>query len=118
MRKATAIYHAPEGDAKSTTINGVIFNDGETVDLNSDDHPHLISKLENNQHFEFTAGEDEPDDKPRRGRPPGSKTRDFKASIDDARDHDFEQDRRDKLGSNVKPVPIPGPKPGADDTDT
>jgi hypothetical protein len=68
MRKATAIYHAPEGDAKSTTINGVIFNDGETVDLNSNDHPHLmVSKLENNQHFEFTRAR-RADDKPRRGR--------------------------------------------------
>lgn len=68
--KATAIYHAPEGDAKSCTMNGVIFNDGEPVELNSDDHSHLMSKLGGNQHFEFEVSAD--DEKPKRGpgRPP------------------------------------------------
>jgi len=90
MRKATATYHAPEGDAKSCNIGGVNFNDGEAVDINSDEHPHLMEKLQGNQHFEFNMGED--DEKPRRGRPPN---RDFKKAIEEARDHDFEQDQRD-----------------------
>jgi hypothetical protein len=92
MRKATATYHAPEGDAKSCNLNGVIFNDGEAVEINSNDHPHLMSKIEGNQHFEVDMGEEQPDDKPRRGRPP--KNRDFKAGIEEARDHDFEADQR------------------------
>ena len=91
MRKATATYHAPEGDAKSCNIGGVIFNDGEAVEINSDEHPHLMEKLQGNQHFEFEAGED--DEKPRRGRPP---TRDLKKGIEEARDHDFEADQRAK----------------------
>lgn len=76
MRKATAIYHAPEGDSEVTYMGGVRFIDGETVDLNSDEHPHLMMKLPTNQHFEFTLGEEVPDDKPKRGpgRPPKVKT--------------------------------------------
>jgi hypothetical protein len=89
MRKATATYHAPEGDAKSTNIGGVVFNDGEAVEINSDEHPHLMDKLQGNQHFEFQDGED--DEKPRRGRPPN---RDLKKGIEEARDHDFEADQR------------------------
>jgi hypothetical protein len=89
MRKATATYHAPEGDAKSTNIGGVVFNDGEAVEINSDEHPHLMEKLQGNQHFEFEAGED--DEKPRRGRPPN---RDLKKGMEEARDHDFEADQR------------------------
>lgn len=98
MQKATATYHAPDGDAKSATINGVIFNDGEAVDINSDEHPHLMDKLQGNQHFEFEEGED--DNKPRRGRPP--KNRDLKAGIEEARDHDFEADRREGVNKPVK----------------
>jgi hypothetical protein len=69
MRKATAIYHAPEGDNEVVHMGGVRFIDGETVDLNSDDHPHLISKLENHPHFEFEIGEDDGQTKKKRGRP-------------------------------------------------
>jgi hypothetical protein len=71
MRKATATYHAPEGDNKVVEMGGVTFFDGQPVDLNSNDHGHLMSKLANNQHFDFELGEeilDEP--KPRRSRPP------------------------------------------------
>ena len=93
MRKATATYHAPEGDAKSTTINGVIFNDGEAVEINSDEHPHLMEKLQGNQHFEFKDGED--DEQPSRGRP---SNRDLKKGIEEARDHSFEADQRANAG--------------------
>lgn len=92
MQKASATYRAPDGDAKSVTIGGVIFNDGEAVNINSDDHPHLMEKLRSNQHFEFEAGED--DQKPRRGRPP---TRDLKAGMAEATGHDFEKDRQDGI---------------------
>lgn len=92
MRKATAIYHAPEGDDKICEMGGQTFSDGEAVELNTDDHDHLISKLQNNQHFEIEVGEEEQGEK-RRGRPP--KNRDMKAGIEEARDHDFERDRRD-----------------------
>jgi hypothetical protein len=69
MQKATAIYRAPAGDNKVVEMGGVTFFDGQSVDLNSNDHPHLMKKLENNQHFEFELGEDVPDEKPKRGRP-------------------------------------------------
>jgi hypothetical protein len=71
MRKATATYHAPEGDNKVVEMGGVTFFDDQPVDLNSNDHAHLMSKLANNQHFDFELGEEIPDEpKPRRGRPP------------------------------------------------
>lgn len=75
MRKAIAIYHAPEGDNKVVEMGGVTFFDGQTVDLNTDDHGHTISKLENNPHFELEIGEDE-QAKRGPGRPP--KNRDVK----------------------------------------
>lgn len=67
MRKATAIYHAPEGDSEVVHTNGVRFFDGETVELNSNDHGHLLAKLPDNPHFEVELGEDVPDEKPKRG---------------------------------------------------
>lgn len=67
MQKATATYNAPEGDSKVVEMGGVTFFDGKSVDLNSNDNPHLMKKLASNQHFEFELGEDVPDEKPRRG---------------------------------------------------
>jgi hypothetical protein len=49
----TAIYHAPEGDNKVVEMGGVTFFDGQPVDLNSYDNPHLDSKLPGNQHFDL-----------------------------------------------------------------
>lgn len=69
MRKATAIYNAPKGDNKVVEMGGVTFFDGQEVELNSNDHGHLINKLPGNQHFEIEVGDDVPDDKPKRGRP-------------------------------------------------
>lgn len=74
MKKATATYHAPEGDNEVVHMGGVRFFDGQSVELNSDDHGHLINKLPGNQHFEIEVGEEVPDEsKPRRGRPPNPK---------------------------------------------
>lgn len=71
MRSAIATYNAPEGDSKVAEMGGVTFFDGQPVELNSDDHGHMIGKLENNQHFEIeVSGEDVPSEqKSRRGRP-------------------------------------------------
>lgn len=69
MRKATATYVAPEGDNKVVEFGGVTFFDGMPVDLNSNDHPHLINKLPGNPHFDIELGEEVPDDRPKRGRP-------------------------------------------------
>jgi hypothetical protein len=69
MRKATATYHAPEGDNKVVEMGGVTFFDGQSVDLNTDDHAHLISKLPGNQHFDIEVGEDEASPKRKPGRP-------------------------------------------------
>lgn len=118
MRKATVTYRAPEGDSKVVEMGGVTFFDGKEVELNSDDHPHLMwkgndgqqtSKIEGNPHFDVEMGEEEQPDKPRRGRPP--KVRDMKAGIEEARDHDFEKDRRANLAGPRGP--IPGAKPDA-----
>jgi hypothetical protein len=88
MRKATAVYHAPEGDSKEAEMAGVLFKDGEPVELNSDDHGHLIRKLPTNQHFEIAVSGDD-------GTPSADDgKRDFKGAIEEARDHDFEADRR------------------------
>lgn len=59
MRKATATYNAPEGDNKVVEMGGVTFFDGQAVDLNSDDHGHLINKLPGNPHFDIEVGEEE-----------------------------------------------------------
>lgn len=60
MRKANATYNAPEGDSKVVEMGGVTFFDGQEVELNSEDHPHLMSKLPGNQHFDVEMGEEEP----------------------------------------------------------
>lgn len=95
MRKATATYNAPEGDSDVVEMGAVTFKSGEPVELNSDEHGHLLNKLPNNKHFDVDIGDDD-GEKPRRGRPP--RTRDLKAGIEEARDHDFEADRRATLG--------------------
>lgn len=88
MRKATAVYHAPEGDEKVVEMGGVTFFDGHSVELNSNDHGEMIDKLVNNQHFEIEVGEDDaPAEKPRRGRPPGG----VKTGIEKAAFTDFEK---------------------------
>jgi hypothetical protein len=56
MRKASATYHAPDGDSKEVEIGGLHFRDGEAVEINSDEHPHLMDKLQGNQHFEVEDG--------------------------------------------------------------
>lgn len=69
MRKATAIYNAPEGDSKVVEMGGVTFFDGKEVELNTRDHAHMITKLQGNPHFDIAVGEEEPDEKRKPGRP-------------------------------------------------
>lgn len=59
MRKATATYNAPEGDSDVVEMAGVAFKSGEAVDLNSDEHGHLLNKLPKNKHFYIDIGEDD-----------------------------------------------------------
>jgi hypothetical protein len=68
MRKAVAIYNAPEGDSKVAEMGGVTFFDGQEVELNSDDHDHLINKLQTNPLFDIEVGADD-GQKKKRGRP-------------------------------------------------
>lgn len=71
MRKAQVTYRAPPGDNKTVTMGGVTFKDGESVEINSDDNPHLVSKLPGNPHFDVEVGEEEKSDPKRKpGRPP------------------------------------------------
>jgi hypothetical protein len=86
MRKAKVTYNAPKGDNKVVEMGGVTFYDGQEVELNTDDHGAMISKLEANQGspnalFDIEVGEEE--ERPKRGRPAGSKTRDLKAGIEE-----------------------------------
>lgn len=165
MQKATVTYVPPVGDNKVVEMGGVTFFAGKSVEINSDDNPHLMSKLAGNTHFDVVMGKDEPDDPSqpaakKRGRPsaadraaakeaaeaadkaakdaadkaktakadldatekaatapegtqkaPKTQTRDLKAGIEEARDHDFEKDRRDNLAGN--PDHLPPPKPPA-----
>jgi hypothetical protein len=118
MRKAKVTYNAPKGDNKVVEMGGVTFYDGQEVELNTDDHGAMISKLEANQGspnalFDIEVGEEE--DRPKRGRPVGSKTRDLKAGIEEGRDHDFEADRRETIAN--RPKADPSPK-GADNKST
>lgn len=70
MRKAIATYHAPEGDSKVCEMGGVTFFDGQSVELNSVDHAHMMSKLPGNPHFDYEEGEEVSDvQKPKLGRP-------------------------------------------------
>jgi hypothetical protein len=53
-------------------MGGVTFENGKSVELNSYEHPHLISKLQGNQYFDVKVGKE--DDQPmpavkKRGRP-------------------------------------------------
>jgi hypothetical protein len=105
MRKATATYNAPEGDNKVVEMGGVTFFDGQSVELNTDEHDHMINKLKNNPHFDIEIGEEQASEK-RRGRPP--KNRDLKAGIEEARDHDFEADRRDNMAGRKDQAPAKG----------
>lgn len=68
MRKAKVTYTAPEGDNKVVEMGDVTFFHGQEVELNSDDHGHLLSKLPDNPHFDVEIGEDD-GQKRRRGRP-------------------------------------------------
>lgn len=151
MQKATATYVPPVGDSKVVEMGGMTFFAGQPVELNSDDHAHLMSKLGANGHFDVETREEKDSDQPqkqpakKRGRPsnadreaaraaaeeadkavkdakdkakaakeeldatekaanapeatdqPRPKTRDMKAGITEAADHNFEQDRRNNM---------------------
>ena len=66
MRKAKVTYYAPEGDNPVVEMGGQRFFDGQSVDLNTDEHGDLIKKLEGNQHFEVELGEEQKSE-PKRG---------------------------------------------------
>jgi hypothetical protein len=70
MKTAKVTYNAPAGDSKVVEMGGVTFFDGQSVEINDVDNPHMMVKLQGNQHFTFEAGEDVPgEDRPKRGRP-------------------------------------------------
>lgn len=71
MQKATVTYRSPPGDNKVVEMGGITFFDGKSVEINSYDNPHLISKLQGNQYFDIVVGkeDDQPPPKVKRGRP-------------------------------------------------
>lgn len=120
MRKAKVTYNAPDGDNKVVEMGGVTFFDGQEAELNTDDNGAMLEKLQNNQHFDVEMGEEE-EGRPKRGRPVGSKNRDLKAGIEEARDHDFEADRRNgpqKGQGDDKPAGFTGTSPAPKQQDT
>jgi hypothetical protein len=74
MRKAKATYFAPEGDNPVVEMGGHRFFDGQQVELNTDEHEHLIGNLHTNPHFDVEVGEEQASE-PRkaRGRPKKNK---------------------------------------------
>lgn len=116
MQKATATYHAPKGDSDTVEMGGVSFRDGQSVDLNSNDHGHLVNKLANNKHFEFKAGKDDGEDAAQH-----PQRRDFKAGINEAGSHDFERDRQNEQARRdhraVQEAPQHPDQPAVDDLD-
>lgn len=84
MTKATATYNAPDGDNKVVEMGGVTFYDGQSVDLNSDEHGHLINKLPTNPHFEIEVGEEEDAPKRNKGGRPSNAEKAAKAEAEKA----------------------------------
>ena len=86
MKKATATYVAPFGDSKVVEMGGLTFFDGKPVELNSFDNPHLIEKLQGNQHFDITVSkeDDQPRPKAKRGRPSAKDIAEAKAASEEA----------------------------------
>lgn len=87
MKTATATYVAPFGDSKVVEMGGLTFVDGQSVELNSYDNPHLIEKLQGNQHFDVTVAKDNPDvprPKAKRGRPSNADIAAAKAASEEA----------------------------------
>lgn len=108
MRKAKATYNAPAGDNKVVEMGGVTFFDGQEVELNTDEHGHMINKMQNNPYFDIDVGEEEQNAKRGPGRP---KKQDLKAGIEEARDHDFEADQRANAARKTdETAKLPGEK--------
>lgn len=97
MRKATVTYHAPKGDNKVVEMGGHTFFDGQSVELNTDDDAHLISKLENNPCFDFDLGPDDGQTQKKRGRPSNADKAAAAAKAD--------------LTANTAPAPASKPEP-------
>ena len=87
MRKATVTYRSPPGDARNVIMGGVSFRDGEPVEINSYDNPHLMSKLQpGNPLFDVEMGkeDDSPPPKVKRGRPSNADVAAAKAAAEQA----------------------------------
>lgn len=71
MQKATVIYRSPVGDSREVQMGGVTFTDGKSVEINSYDNPHLLSKLQGNPMFDVQVSKEDnqPPPKVKRGRP-------------------------------------------------
>lgn len=135
MRTATVTYVAPLRDSKVVEMGGVTFFDGKSVEINSHEHPHLITKLQHNHHFDVVVSEDDKKAEPpkaKRGRPSAADIaaakeladqteRDAKIAADKAKDAKADVQATEKAASEkpdakqadpVKPIdPKPTPMP-------
>lgn len=88
MAKVKVTYTAPKGDNKVVETRGLTLFDGQTVELDEDEHETFLEKAKGNPHF--MVGDQHNEQQPDK---PGKA--DLKAGIEEARDHDFEADRRE-----------------------
>lgn len=98
--KATVTYNAPMGDADSCVMDGVTFTDGKPVEIYSDEHPHLFSKLSSNHIFDVEMSDDDGGEERRKvGRP----TKEEKAARDEAKRKFREaKEAKDKADRDLK----------------
>lgn len=65
MGKVAVTYHAPKGDERVVETRGLTFFDGQTQELDADEHKDFLAKAEGNPHFEVGEARKKPGPKPK-----------------------------------------------------
>lgn len=98
MGKVSVTYKAPKDDNKVVETHGLTFYHDQAVELDEDEHEAFLAKAKGNRHF--LVGNQTAEDP--FGDTKGGAKRNFKGAIENARDHDFEQDQRDSAQDGDK----------------
>lgn len=72
MGKVAVTYRAPQGDNKVVETRGLTLFDGQTQELDSEEHAAFLAKAENNPHFEVGEARKKPGPKPKVAKAEGS----------------------------------------------